>query len=238
MIGLAVIAVWVAPERLKDWRILIAVLALTAFIALIAQVLLQSREDHVREDREKERDARDAITHKTVLWLQQRANIPETKVASLTVDAVLVTKSPRVYIEVKSLGKGLAHKTDIILSNHGEDVAHKVQLKSLILHSGRISFDKIETIAAGTKKDILATVENRSPVFRHNINTVFIMEWDALREPTSELSFPMSIQYEDVFKKQFETVFDLVYLPIMDIVGQNPFEVRNVKIRPLSQTAA
>ena len=57
-------------------------------------------------------------------------------------------------------------------------------------------------------------------------------EWDAKGAVTTEFPIPMRITYEDVVHRHFETIFDLIYFPVKDIVEQNPFEIRNLEIRP------
>ena len=242
VIALAAIPLWVPSDHLGwiRWQIVIWVTAGLALVALPVQAFLQSKEDHDREEREKERDVRDAVIQRVVMELEKRMPPiqPETKEGSFKVDAVLVENTPRIYIDIKNQGKGLFSKTEIILRNRGGEVAHKVQLEPLIFHSGRITFSGIETLAVGVEKEIVATTENTSALARHNMTSLLMREWDAAGEANPEFPLHMRIVYKDFSHRTFETVFDLIYLPVKDIVEQNPFEIRHLKIRPLAQTGA
>jgi hypothetical protein len=111
----------------------------------------------------------------------------------------------------------------------------KVELEPIALPSGRITFSRIETLPAGATKHVFPTVEHVSALSHHRINGILMKEWDAKGEVTSEFPIHMRIHYENFSHKRFETTFDLIYLPVKDIVEQNPFEIRNLELQPLDQ---
>jgi hypothetical protein len=61
VVGLAVIPLFVPTDQLGwlRWQITIVVLGAGAIVALFVQITIQSREDHQRQAKEGERDARD-----------------------------------------------------------------------------------------------------------------------------------------------------------------------------------
>jgi hypothetical protein len=230
-LGVAVIAIFI-PVTGKA-RTAVSILAGVAIVSLFIQMSLQSADDRSSEkklDRVAnffdKQEGKVVKTHKPI-------NVGRVKTKDF---AAQLGNDPRVYLEIKTEGQGLFSKTVFLLSNLGGDVAHKVQVEPLTLHSGQIRFDSVETIPTGTSKEILPTVENVSVFSRHNMNSILMNEWDAAGNVTSEFPNHIRILYEDFAHRQFETAFDLVYLPLNDIVQRNPFEIRNMEFRPLAET--
>ncbi len=253
VVGGCVIALAVIPLNVSAdhwlwfrWQATIWILVCVALVSLLAQASLQSKEDKERDRREKARDEHSAITLKLVTRMAEKEFGPLDSVnvvvtgtsASITGGAVLVAvnaSSPRIYPDIKGEGKGLFSQTKIIVSNRGADVSHTIHIESIILHSGIISFSKIETLAPDASENITATATNTDGLSQHNITSLLMKEWDAKGAVTTEFSIPIRITYEDVVHRHFQTVFDLIYFPVKDIVEQNPFEIRNLEIRLVAE---
>ncbi len=163
---------------------------------------------------------------------------PVYKGRAKTYDSANSLLGPLVYPKIKSQNDGFYTKTEFLLTNHGSDVAHKLRIEPLNLRSGSVEFSEIEILEPGDTKEILPTVTRTSVLFKNNLSSILMREWDEARQAVSEYPLHMHILYEDVSHNEFETAFDLVYLPIQDILEQAAFDVRNVEIRPLAQHAA
>lgn len=225
--GFCVIALAIIPLISSvPWWVSVGI-GVTALLALLGQALMQSSEDQQMQT-VLSRIAEDLGTKSVTVAVKGVS-------ASITAGAVLVVTSPQIYPDIKGKGKGLFSKTEIILCNRGVEVAHKIHVEPIALRSGSIMFSRIETLAPGVSEDITATAENTSALSQHNITSLLMRDWDAKGEATTEFPIPMRIIYEDVIHRQFETAFDLIYLPVKDIVEQNPFDIRNLEIRPLVQ---
>jgi hypothetical protein len=226
-----VIILAVIPIFSPAWWLTVVIAAI-AFLVVVGQAVVMSQDD-------KARDERESAIRSLLLRIEQ--SIPKSVAVQVsgsamraTAGSVSVATSPRIYPDIKGVGRGLFSKTKIILSNRGSDVAHKICVEPIVLQSGSITFSKIETLAPGITEDITATAENTSALSQHNITSLLMRDWDAKGIVTSEFLIPMRIIYEDVIHQQFETTFDLIYLPVKDIVEQNPFEIRNLEIRVLT----
>jgi hypothetical protein len=132
--------------------------------------------------------------------------------AAASPDAVL-PNDPRVYpeIEDRTLRGGFFAGTPFVLRNNGGDVAHKCSIDPLTLHTGRVTFETVDTIPAGRKAEVRPGVEHTSVFWQHDIKAALMKEWNASGEASSEFSNKMQITYEDFRRRKFETSFELVY---------------------------
>ena len=154
---------------------------------------------------------------------------------------------PRIYIEFcgPEPNEGFFSGTAIVLRNDGGDVAHNVSLGPLVLTTGQVDFPSVPVLPAHNNVKISAVVENVSVFQNHDIKAALMKEWNAAGELTNEFCKKMRITYEDFRKREFETSFDLIYHPILDVHRQgrrnealdkrNPvLTIRNVEIKRLS----
>jgi hypothetical protein len=70
VVGLAFISLHVAPDKLKDWQVWVYALAIVGILCILLQAFLQSQEDHQRDEKAKERDAREKNIDATLLSIQ------------------------------------------------------------------------------------------------------------------------------------------------------------------------
>jgi len=179
---------------------------------------------------------------------EQRRKIERKKQELKLLDEKLVPASndPRVYPEIvdRTVSGGFFAGTPFVLTSHGGDVAHKCSTESLVFSDGQVTFEVVETIpGAGGKAEMLPTVENAGVLQHRNIKVALRKEWDRAGKLTSEFPVNMRMSYEDFKERKFETSFELVYLPILDIAHeQHPnaykptpvLRVRNIKLRRIS----
>jgi len=238
---LAVIPLLVSAEHLwwSRWKLAAVVLGVLAVAALLVQAFIASRE---------EKDTRELMAGIAA----KLGLVPSQASASLSpsVESAIISSDPRIYPEIEdkttAAGGFFFLETPFMLRNDGGDVAHDVAIEPLHLYMGRVTFETVDTIHNGHSSQVFPNVENAG-IFRHrNIKTALIKEWNAAGELTSELSKAMRTTYNDYTRKRkFETSFDLVYHPILDIGRQgrrnealdkaNPvLRIRNVRIRLIS----
>ena len=154
---------------------------------------------------------------------------------------------PRIYPEVedRTVNGGFFAGTVFILQNHGGDVAHKCSIEPMVLSTGRVTFEVVDTIPIGIKVEVSPNVENAGVLQHHDIKAPLRKEWDKGGEATSEFFKKLRMVYEDFRERKFETSFELVYYPVLDIARQARrnaaldkaapvLRVRNVKIRRIA----
>jgi hypothetical protein len=141
-------------------------------------------------------------------------------------------------MNVRSHIDGPYTKTDFLLTNSGGDVAHNIRVKPFGLSSGNIEFPEVETLERGHTKELQPTVSRTSAASKNNLSSLLFGEWDRLKERKEEMGLPMRIFYEDSFHNKFVTDFQLVYMPMQDILEQAAFKVREAKFSPLAPPAA
>jgi len=106
------------------------------------------------------------------------------------------------------------------------------------MRSGNIEFTGIEILEPKHVKEILPVISRSSIFFKNNLSSLLLKEWDEARRGTSEVAYRMRMLYEDVSQVEYETVFDLIYSPIQDILEKPAFQIRNTKIKRLVQPVA
>jgi len=165
----------------------------------------------------------------------------------------LTAADPRIYVEINEDNSSGDTSTLFVLRNHGGDVAHSVTVEPLQLLSGSASFPIVDHIAAHENREVLPDLGNEVGIFqRDDIRQIMLREWDQAGRGSGtvepEFSRKMRVTYTTYSKKQIETTFDLVFLPIKFIVRKNhnelhgdrkkPYytlEIRNIEITPVSQ---
>ena len=223
--GLSTVTIAVFPFFLSSglttgWAITIIGVAAVGILAIIAQGVIQSREDKIRDAKDADRDRLLRRMHDQMF--HAGTTLASTPAAPETSKEVLET-DPRIYIEILDERKSFHSKTVFVLRNRGKAVAHRVQIHPLKLNCGQASFQSVETIASDEEKHVVPEIENITPVFRHDITKIMVKEWDNAGDlSVFEFSRPMSITYEDYSsKRKFDTTFDLVYLVVQDILQRD-----------------
>jgi hypothetical protein len=252
LIGVCVVVLAVVPLSVPAsqigwprWQLIIWLTVVVAVAGLYVQAILQSREDAKREEKEQERDARDTITHNYVKRIAENHGILDSEQShSQTVvskkrstafdSAANIPEAPSVYPAIKIVQTGFPKRTVISVANHGKAVAHKIQAFASGLPD--LLFSQVETLAPSERKNIEITVSTSGVFFKYNLGVYLMKLWDASRSLASELPISMRLTYEDADQNKSETDFQLVYLPVRDILGQSQFEIRDVRIRRLPTT--
>jgi hypothetical protein len=232
VVFLAVVPVFISTTQPLGWagKITILCVAGIAVAALLVQGFIQSSKDI--ENKETTQNLA-----KRIVDLEKEKHSKESR--SYTTDAAPEPpRGPMVYVNVRSQNDGFRTKTEFVLTNHGPDVAHKVHIEPFHMRSGNIEFTGIEILEPKHVKEILPVISRSSIFFKNNLSSLLLKEWDEARRGTSEVAYRMRMLYEDVSQVEYETVFDLIYSPIQDILEKPAFQIRNTKIKRLVQPVA
>lgn len=166
-------------------------------------------------------------------------------------DSSLLKIMPRPYLEVEDSVIGNAWgKTAFKFTNHGGEVAHKVQVQSLSIDNRLITFDVISVIPVGQEKRTLPNVPGGIGAL-HDILSPMEKEWERAllrdggpEEENGEWTADIRATYEDHLQRRFETTMILVVFPVERTrrnknALQNPtreyktVDVRNQQFRPI-----
>jgi hypothetical protein len=175
----------------------------------------------------------------------------EPAIVAKTDDSSLLKIMPRPYLEVEDSVIGDAWgKTAFKFTNHGGEVAHKVQVQSLSIDNRLITFDEISVIPVGQEKRTLPNVPGGIGIL-HDILSPMEKEWERAllrdggpEEENGEWTVDIRATYEDHLKRPFETTMILVVFPVERTrrnknALQNPTckyktcDVRNQEFRPI-----
>jgi hypothetical protein len=161
-------------------------------------------------------------------------------------ELILGDADPRVYVEVEDQRSGIQQQTPFRLINRGIEVAHNVQIGTLILVNGRtVSFPKVDSIAGGGGHyEVLPEVQGVGSIQAPNIVRAMMESWNVQDEklPQNECQAPLIVRYNDFSgRKEFETYTEIILFPIHEGLRRNHvvenlkiLEIRNTKFRRLS----
>ena len=240
MLALAAFAFFTPNPLGFWWKLAIILVVILGLGAIIAQGLIQRREDRIRDARD---DDRFRLLERVSEQFLPKQTVAVSIAAVESVTLELTDADPRIYVKVLDQRRTLHPKVVFSVQNRGNSIAHKVQILSLKLNCGEAAFPAVEALAKDEAKEVVPLIENIMPVWRHDITRIMVKEWDNAGDiSVFEFSRPMFITYEDyTAKKKWETTFDLVYHVIQDIVERDwelsdkpeLIEVRNIKFRRL-----
>ncbi len=137
--------------------------------------------------------------------------------------ALVAPDDPRIYFDVLDRRGGFPSgesvpATVFRLRNEGGGAAHRVQLQPIGSPSGEADFPAVDSLAVGQSQEVIPTIERHGIFQKNDIAHLLMKQWDAANELTEEFVVACSITYDDYTGQvQFETRFDLVFLPIADI---------------------
>lgn len=218
------------------WKAAILGACIVAAASIIAQAILQSHEDQARRLGEAHHDK---ILQLAEAALMGNASPAKTVPAAASPDdpSTLNPGDPRIYPEVTNDPATGLPRTEIILRNHGGEVAHNVQVSSLRFASATAEFKTIATIAPGKDQRVVPEIDGAGVLQRHDLTYLLMREWDSCGELRAEFVRPVEVTYQDYAKRAFRTTFELVYLPINEITNRNHpsssarpvLEIRNVE---------
>jgi hypothetical protein len=229
------------------WKVAAVVCGLVAVISLFTQAVIQSSEDHKRAEKEEERDRRDARVWEYFESRKDSMALVSPEAKAPTFDPSLRAEDPRVYAALERTEKRFGEEifwaptSAFILRNEGDREALKIQMDSLILFKAKADFTEVACISAHTEARVLPTTTERFE--KNDIVRILMSEWDAKGEATAEFVKRMRLTYRDFAGRGFETTFDLVLLPIREIMYrhlpprrdtyQETLSIRNMEIKPL-----
>jgi pyrimidine deaminase RibD-like protein len=163
---------------------------------------------------------------------------------------------PRIYVDVLDRRGGLTSgnafpATVFRFRNEGGGAAHKVQLQPIISSFGDAVFRCVDSIAVGTDHEVVPDIKQFGTFQKHDVAYLLMKQWDVAGELTEEYLVPCSVKFEDYSGKiKFESRFDLVYYPILDISRRRRrargetrpndreiLQVRNINFKRLSDAA-
>jgi hypothetical protein len=153
----------------------------------------------------------------------------------LTIDKGLFSEDPRVYIEILDKRRTMNPATPFLLHNQSGSVAHGIQIQPIKLTTGTAEFKEVDFLGAGDRKEILPEISKTTVMSRHNAYNLFLKEWNAGNDlSVREFVIPATATYTDFSgKARFQVSFDIVYLPINDILFEEWPESRDR--RPLCE---
>jgi hypothetical protein len=273
MAGLTAIPGLVSPDHLAwlRWRIAMFSLLFIGLAGLIVQLYLQHEEEKRNKYEEqkwrKEQPVRDhKLIAAVIAEMREKQPASQTETASpIPEEEPKATKpagevlggsfelkhnenDPRIYVDVIRAKDGNFPnelKSFFVLTNEGAHEATKVLIEPLEIANGKAVFEAVECISGHKEARILP--ETTEHFERHDITELLLKGWNDVGtiggEIPTEFSCPMRITYHDFSGRRFETRFDLVLLPIKEIVfkqmnsrlesSKKTLFVRNTEVRPL-----
>lgn len=223
------------------WKVGLTGCALLGVGAFGLHLLAQYREDKKRDEKEREREARESardekerkreeaqeerdrlLIHKAIE--EYKLSNVATSIAqpvALPAELGMSPDDPRIYLEIERSADAMFRRTPFILQNRGKDVAHAAQIKSFKLKRKDVTFSPVEAIPAGNNKDVLPTIKSNEPMNEHDIFHWLLKDWDANGELLDEWPIPLTIEYWDFSKKKkFAVTMTLIFHAIRYLLDE------------------
>jgi hypothetical protein len=238
VVGLALIPLLVSPEQLgwPRWKIGICVIAFTTIVAICLQAVLQST------DEKEHSEIMHGLAEKLDKTIPNQSKVSPSLQESLELG--LGSSGPRVYVQVLDKRRDMHPRTPFEITNQGTDVAHHIQIQPIKLTVGVAEFEEVDFLEVAAKREVLPEISKASVFQKYNVFSLFLKEWNAANDlGTREFVIRALATYTDHSgQSRFQVSFDIVYLPINDILyetwpesrDRKPlFEVRNTTFKRL-----
>jgi hypothetical protein len=138
---------------------------------------------------------------------------------------VPVESDPRIYVDVLDKRDGFAGTTSpatpFRYRNEGGSVAHNVQFQPIDSPLGQVTFKQVDSIAAQSTAEVKPEIEKHELFQKNNVATLLRNLWNSNGDLTERFVMPCTVTYEDYTgTRKFESAFDIVYLPPLDIMRE------------------
>jgi len=217
MAAIAVLQFFLEMLQHPNTRWIVFGMAAIAVICFaIAEMMSGSRQKRERLDWQNGQLERDQKLLELFVAQTKADDKPTATTSGIESELGMSADDPRIYLEIKEPDEAMFQRTPFVLTNHGHDVAHKVEIEMPVkLKGSNVTFEEVEVIPAGQSRESMPTIEDDSLFTQHSMFYWLMQDWNVnSRHITEEWPKPLTVRYSDFGTKKFEASMTLVFYPI------------------------
>lgn len=161
----------------------------------------------------------------TILRRTTRAGVPQPSTVT-EIPGALSDSDPRVYLlDILDRGDAMFPATPFVLENLGGDVAHHVQIQTLVFGYSRVDFLQLDNLPLGVRKEIIPRVRGEG-IDKKSVLGVLREAWNdkgkAENTILANFEFSVIISYSN-FRgdRRIETTVDMTYSYVEESMKRN-----------------